>query len=115
MAYQTADVINLMEKTANIKISALAVDGGASANNLLLEFQADILGVPTERPECVETTALGAAYLAGLATGFYSSLDEIKENRKISKTFTPNMDEKSREALLKRWRRAVERSLNWSE
>ena len=115
MAYQTADVIDLMEKTANIKISALAVDGGASANNLLLEFQADILGVPTERPECVETTALGAAYLAGLATGFYSSLDEIKENRKISKTFTPNMEEKSREALLNRWRRAVERSLNWSE
>ncbi|MBQ8320769.1 MAG: glycerol kinase GlpK [Clostridia bacterium] len=115
MAYQTADVIDLMQRAAGIKVSALAVDGGASANNLLLEFQADILGVPVERPECVETTALGAAYLAGLATGFYSSLDEIKQNRKISQAFTPKMEEETRSLLIKKWRRAVERSLNWNE
>ncbi len=113
MAYQTADVIKLMEEVANIKVKELAVDGGASANNFLLSFQSDILGIVTERPECVETTALGAAYLCGLALGVYSSLDEIKANRKTEKIFHPEKDDTWRIEHLSTWRRAVERCLNW--
>ena len=113
MAYQTADVIDLMEKSASINVSELAVDGGASANNLLLSFQADILGIPILRPECIETTALGAAYLAGLATGAYSSLDEIKKNRSIEKKISPEKDAAWRDEKLSIWRKAVSRCLNW--
>lgn len=113
MAYQTADVIDLMEKNAHVKVSALAVDGGASANNLLLSFQADILGIPILRPECIETTALGAAYLAGLSTGAYKSIDEIKKNRSIEAEIMPKTDNSWREEKLSTWRRAVERCLNW--
>lgn len=115
MAYQTADVIDLMERSTNIKVDTLAVDGGASANKLLMQIQSDILGIPIERPTCIETTALGAAYLCGLATGFYSSIDEILENRSIDKTFSPEKDEDWRQKQIKTWRRAVERSLNWIE
>ena len=113
MAYQTADVIDLMEKNAHVKVGKLAVDGGACANNLLLTFQADILGIPILRPECIETTALGAAYLAGLATGAYKSIDEIKKNRSIEKEIIPTKDENWREEKLTVWRKAVERCLNW--
>ena len=113
MAYQTADVIDLMEKNAHIKVGELAVDGGASANNLLLSFQADILGIPILCPECIETTALGAAYLAGLATGAYKSIDEIKKNRSIEKEILPQKEENWREEKLAIWRKAVERCLNW--
>ena len=113
MAYQTADVIDLMEKSADINVSELAVDGGASANNLLLSFQADILGIPILRPECIETTALGAAYLAGLATGAYSSLDEIKKNRSIEKKISPEKNAAWRDEKLSVWRKAVSRCLNW--
>ena len=113
MAYQTADVIDLMEKNASVKVTELAVDGGASANNLLLSFQADILGIPILRPECIETTALGAAYLAGLATGAYASLEDIKKNRSIEKKVLPEKDQDWRSEKLLLWRRAVERSLNW--
>ena len=113
MAYQTADVIDLMERSAKIKIGALKVDGGASANSLLMEFQADILGVNIERPSCVETTALGAAYLAGLSLGVYKSVSEIKKNRKIEKIFEPSMKPGARKARIKEWRDAVGRSLGW--
>ena len=113
MAYQTADVIDLMERTVGKKISELKVDGGASANNLLMSFQSDILGVSIERPSCVETTALGAAYLCGLTLGVYKSVDDIKKNRKIEKKFTPSKNEDWREEKIKEWRRAVERSLGW--
>ena len=115
MAYQTADVIDLMERTTSAKVHELAVDGGASANKLLMQVQSDILGIPIERPCCIETTALGAAYLCGLATGFYSSLDEIKQNHSIDKIFTPEKDLEWRTSKIKTWRRAVERSLNWLE
>ncbi len=115
MAYQTADVINLMESATDIKVSELAVDGGASGNNLLLSFQADLLGVPVERPLCIESTALGAAYLAGLATGYFKSVDEIKKNRKTDRIFKAEMSDGERDTLMKRWRRAVERSLGWIE
>jgi glycerol kinase len=113
MAYQTADVIELMENSTGIKIEGLSVDGGASANDLLLSFQANILGTSVKRPECIETTALGAAYLAGLASGVYISTDEIKENRKIAKTFTPEKDDAWREEKIKIWKKAVSRSLDW--
>lgn len=115
MAYQTADVIELMEKSTGIKIEGLSVDGGASANNLLLSFQSDILGTSVQRPECIETTALGAAYLAGLATGMYKSTDEIKKNRKIANTFEPARDDSWREEKLAVWKKAVSRSLAWKD
>ena len=113
MAYQTADVIKLMENSTGIKIEGLAVDGGASANELLLSFQADILGTTVNRPECIETTALGAAYLAGLATGVYKSTDEIKINRKIAKTFEPSKDDTWRKEKMDIWSKAVSRSRGW--
>ena len=113
MAYQTADVIELMERSTGIKIEGLSVDGGASANDLLLSFQSDILGTTVNRPECIETTALGAAYLCGLATGMYKSTDEIKVNRKIAKTFTPEKDESWRMEKMAIWKKAVSRSLDW--
>ena len=113
MAYQTADVIRLMEDSTGIKIEGLAVDGGASANELLLSFQSDILGTSVKRPECIETTALGAAYLCGLATGVYKSTDEIKINRRIAKTFEPTKDEAWRNEKMDIWSKAVSRSLGW--
>ena len=115
MAYQTGDVVDLMHRTTGIKINSLKVDGGASANNLLLGFQADILGTDIERPACVETTALGAAYLAGLALGVYGSVDEIKMKRSVERVFSPAMDESERREKVRVWRRAVERSLGWKE
>ncbi len=115
LAYQTADVTALMEKATGLSVSALAVDGGACANNLLMGFQADILGIPIERPECIETTALGAAYLCGLATGVYETCDEVKANRKVGRVFEPCTDEEWREKNLARWRKAVQRSLGWEE
>ena len=113
MAYQTADVIELMENSTGIKIEDLSVDGGASANDLLLSFQADILGTSVNRPECIETTALGAAYLAGLASGVYKSTNEIKQNRKIAKAFHPEKDSAWREERISIWKKAVSRSLDW--
>ena len=113
MAYQTADVIRLMENSTGIKIEGLAVDGGASANELLLSFQSDILGTSVQRPECIETTALGAAYLCGLATGVYKSTDEIKINRRIAKTFEPTKNEAWRNEKMDIWSKAVSRSLGW--
>ena len=115
LGYQTADVIDLMERSVGRKITELKVDGGASANNLLMTFQADILGVEIERPCCVETTALGAAYLAGLALGVYESTDDIKTHRKIERVFAPEKDGAWREEKTKTWRRAVERSLSWQD
>jgi glycerol kinase len=113
LAYQTADVIGLMESSTGLSVKELKVDGGASRNSLLMEFQADILGIPVTRPASIETTALGAAYLAGLATGAYSSLDEVKKNRSIEKQIAPTKDADWRDEKLALWRRAVERCLNW--
>jgi len=115
IAYQTTDVIELMEGSTGIKISSLKVDGGASANNLLLSFQSDILGIPIERPVCVETTALGAAYLAGLALGVYQTLDEIRKNREIGRSFEPTKDAAWRDERVTKWKKAVKRSLEWNE
>ena len=113
LAFQTADVISLMESSAGLTVDSLAVDGGASANGLLMEFQSDILNKPIERPICVETTALGVAYMTGLTLGVYSSTEEIKRNKKIEKTFLPKSDDAFRERRLREWHKAVERTLGW--
>ncbi len=115
MAYQTADVVDLMERATGVKLKKLKVDGGACANNLLMQFQSDILGIDIERPACVETTALGAAYLAGLALGVYKSTEEIKKNRKVESAFSSAIKEDERQEKIRTWRRAVERSLVWKE
>ena len=115
MAYQTADVVELMKSSTGVELKGLKVDGGASANNLLLEFQADILNTAIERPACIETTALGAAYLCGLAIGVYSSTDEIKSLQKIERTFSPTRGDEWRSEQLGAWKKAVSRSLAWKE
>ena len=109
LAYQTADVLDAMKKDAGIALNALRVDGGASANDFLMQFQSDIIGVPVERPECVETTALGAAYLAGLATGFWNSPAELKANIGGLRRFTPSIGDLERAAALSGWHAAIAR------
>lgn len=115
IAYQTKDVINVMQQDSNIKVKDLKVDGGASSNNFLMQFQSDILDINIDRPEIIETTALGAAYLAGLAVGFYKSKEEITSKWKIGKEFKPTMEDKTREKLYKGWKKAVSRSLQWAK
>lgn len=110
LAYQTRDVLSAMEQDSGIALSALRVDGGACANNLLMQFQSDILGVKVERPQVIETTALGAAYLAGLATGFYD-INEIRNNWLIDQKFQPEMKETTKEALYKGWKDAVRKTM----
>lgn len=107
IAYQTHDVLKSMEEDSSIKLNTLKVDGGASANNFLMKFQADMLGLSVERPKCIETTALGAAYLAGLATGYYKNRADIVDNWKLGRRFEPTMDLPTRKKLLKGWDVAV--------
>lgn len=114
LAYQTYDVLKAMQEDSGIELTALKVDGGACANNFLMQFQADILDVQVQRPEVIETTALGAAYLAGLAVGYWKNKEEVSRNWAISRTFTPNMEGEKREELLKGWHEAVKRSMNWA-
>lgn len=115
IAYQTYDVLKAMEEDAEVSIAGLKVDGGASANNFLMQFQADILGARVYRPECIETTALGSAYLAGLATGYWKNKDEICENWQLGREFVHEMGEEHREVLLKGWKKAVKCALAWAE
>ncbi len=114
IAYQTADVLQAMEEDSGIHLKELKVDGGASANDFLMKFQSDIIHTKVYRPECIETTALGAAYLAGLATGYYKSKEEIRENWMLGKAFEPSMDEEKRRELLKGWKRAVRCTIAYS-
>ncbi|MEM9718964.1 MAG: FGGY-family carbohydrate kinase, partial [Bacteroidota bacterium] len=114
LAYQTRDVISAMEQDAENSLSTLRVDGGATHNNLLMQFQADILGKPVERAKVVETTALGAAYLAGLAVGYWKE-EDIRANWQIGASFSPAMEIEKREHLYKGWQKAVERSMKWEE
>ena len=114
LAYQTSDILIAMQKDAGIQLKSLKVDGGASANNLLMQFQSDIINVPVERPKVIETTALGAAYLAGLQAGFYTR-EGIVQNRKSSTWFEPVMKQETREKLLRGWYKAVERARNWED
>jgi glycerol kinase len=115
MAYQTKDVLSAMEADSGIKLQALKVDGGAVGNNVLMQFQADILGVPVDRPQVIETTALGAAYLAGLATGVWSDKESLVSNWKLDHRFAPQMAADESAKLYKGWRKAVTRALDWEE
>ncbi len=113
IAYQTSDILQAMIDDSGILLSELRVDGGAARNNMLMQFQADILGVPVVRPKVTETTALGAAYLAGLATGFWESQQEIAKQWQIDRRFEPNMSASERNALLMNWQRAVRKAKAW--
>ncbi|MBE6022008.1 MAG: glycerol kinase GlpK [Cellulosilyticum sp.] len=115
IAYQTADVLKAMEEDSNIHLKALKADGGASINDFLMQFQADILQTKVHRPKCIETTSLGAAYLAGLATGYWKDKEEIKMNWKLQREFVPTMSATEKEQLLKGWKRAVRAALAWSQ
>ena len=114
MAYQTKDLVNAMQEDSKIELSSLKVDGGACANNLLMQFQSDILNTEIERPKNIESTALGAAYLAGISIGLWKQQDIIS-NKKIERRFTPTMDDQQREKLYKGWQKAVDRTMNWEE
>ena len=115
IAFQSRDVLKAMEEDSGIDLKELRVDGGASANNFLMQFQSDILNTNVLRPEVVETTALGAAYLAGLGCGFFKDIDEIKSIWEVEREFTPNMKEDLRDARYRKWKKAVERSKQWIE
>lgn len=115
LAYQTLEVLQAMEKDAGIALRSLRVDGGASSNQFLMQFQADILGREVIRPACIETTALGAAYLAGIAVGFFAGKDEVRANGQADTCFVPAMDEKKRAACINGWKRAVRCALSYAE
>lgn len=115
IAYQTADVLRAMEQDSGIDLKSLKVDGGASANDFLMQFQADIVNTQVHRPKCIETTALGAAYLAGLATGYWKDKEEIRENWQMGAVFEPNMPDEKRTELLKGWKKAVKCAMVWAE
>ena len=104
-----------MEEDAGIQLADLRVDGGACANNFLMQFQSDLLEKNVLRPECIETTALGAAYLAGLAVGYWKDKDEIRHNWSLSRTFIPDMDGEKRKRLLRGWHKAVKCAFDWEE
>ena len=115
MCYQTRDVVEAMEEESGIKLKELRADGGASVNNFLMKFQADLLNVPVEVPRITETTALGAAYLAGLAVGFWKSRDELDAKWKLAQRYEPGMAEAERSKLYRRWQKAVTRAKAWEE
>jgi glycerol kinase len=114
-AFQTREVLQAMEKDSGIPLAVLRTDGGMVENNLLMQFQADILNIPVVRPAVTETTAQGAAYAAGLATGFYRDLEDLRANWAVDRRWEPRMDEKTRESLFKSWKKAVARSFDWVE
>ena len=115
LAYQTHDIVRAMERDAGIPIAELKVDGGACANDFLMQFQSDLIGSDVYRPRCIETTALGAAYLAGLAVGYWEDLDDVKSNWAVDKVFTAEMDEAKRKQLLHGWSKAVKCALLWGQ
>ncbi len=115
LAYQVNDVLSAMEADSGIRLSALKVDGGASANNFLMQVQADITAAPVNRPVCVETTAMGAAYLAGLAVGYWKNTDEVLKNWTIDRSFTPSISEEDRSARIKGWNKAVRYAYGWAK
>ena len=115
IAYQVNDVLSAMKADSGIVLSALKVDGGASANNFLMQTQADFIGAPVARPVCVETTAMGAAYLAGLAVGYWKNREEVVQNWAIDKTFKPMIGEEEREKKIKGWNKAVKYAFGWAK
>ena len=115
IAYQSKDLIDAMKEDSGLDLTSLKVDGGAVANNFLMQFQSDILNIEVLRPEIIETTALGAAYLAGLATGFWKDKEEIIKKQKLNRKFLPNLSEELRSKYFKGWKKAVEKAENWEE
>ena len=115
LAFQTSDVLTAMEEGSGVKLEALKVDGGACKNNFLMQFQADMINAPVHRPVCVETTAMGASYLAGLAVGFWDSKEDVIRNWEIDRKFEPQMDEETRAKELKGWKQAVNCTLGWAK
>ena len=115
ITYQVTDLIEAMAKDSEMIISEIRVDGGASVSNVMLQIQADMAGAKVNRPKLVETTALGAAYMAGLAVGFWNSLEEIETDREVDRIFIPNVNTEKREKMLKGWHKAVRCSMNWEE
>ena len=115
LAYQVNDVLAAMKADSGIDLAALKVDGGASANNLLMQMQADISNAPVNRPMCVETTAMGAAYLAGLAVGYWASKEDVLQNWAIDRTFTPEITDEERNKTVRMWKKAVTYSFNWAK
>jgi glycerol kinase len=113
IAYQVADILHAMTADSGVKLAELRVDGGAAKNNLLMQFQADILGIPVVRPNETETTALGSAYLAALAVGYFKSLDELASHWAIDRTFEPKMPADQRQKLQAEWSKALERAKGW--
>ena len=114
LAYRSKDLIQAMEEDSGVRLASLKVDGGASANDYLMQFQADILNTKVERAEIIESTALGAAYFSGIGSGLWKKEDILK-NRKIQKEFLPDMEADKREKLYRTWKKAVQRSMNWEE
>ena len=112
-AYQTREVLEAMQKDSGVNLTALKVDGGMVYNQLLMQFQADQLGVPVVRPRVAETTALGAAYAAGLAVGFWQNIDDLRSNWQVDQTWLPQMSLQERQKLYRRWLKAVKRTFNW--
>ena len=115
LAYQVNDILVAMQADSGIKLAALNVDGGASANNLLMQMQSDISGAPVQRPTCVETTAMGAAYLAGLAVGYWASKEDVVHNRAIDRVFHPEISEEERAEKVKGWNKAVKCAYGWAK
>ena len=115
IALQVCDVIDAMKADAGIEVRALKVDGGASANNFLMQFQSDMIDAPVNRPACVESTAIGAAYLAGLAVGYWKNKEEVMKNQQLDRVFTPSMDSEAREIKRKGWNKAVKYAYGWAK
>ena len=115
LAYQVNDVLEAMKADSGIELAALKVDGGASANDFLMQTQADIIDAPVNRPRCVETTAMGAAYLAGLAVGYWKSKDDVIRNWAIDRTFEPSLEENDRLKKIRGWNKAVKYAYGWAK
>ncbi len=115
LAYQTYDVLKAMQQDSGITLNALKVDGGACANNFMMQFQSDIINAPVHRPVCVETTAMGAAYLAGLAVKYWESKEDVIKNWQISRIFKPSLEEEKRTELIAGWNKAVKCALGWAK
>ena len=115
LAYQVNDVLVAMKADSGINLAALKVDGGASANDFLMQTQANIINAPVNRPQCVETTAMGAAYLAGLAVGYWESKEDVIKNWAIDKTFEPKIDDEQRNKMIKGWNKAVKYAYGWAK
>lgn len=115
LAYQVNDVLVAMKADSEIDLAALKVDGGASANDFLMQTQANIINAPVNRPQCVETTAMGAAYLAGLAVGYWESKEDVIKNWAIDQTFEPKIDDEQRSKMIKGWNKAVKYAYGWAK